>query len=317
MGSLLNFFLCSIPPSTNHQLNALETIGNTFLSPVSHALGTFLIKTKEGECFLLQKIGAVALIIITIPLSIIGTILKGVGQIWPHKNINVTDLHATIHPTSRQRVRECYAQIEELQKVFIEQGFVENGLPKFMISCGTALGAERHGGLIPWDDDVDIAVFDEMGFLRLTEALQKAGFEVNSAFRFSSFYKLRFTKEKFQKLYPDADYSSQGELDVFIWSKMADGSYTFDTSYARSNWPIEYITAEEMQEGFEWKPFGSFHLPGIKAQANYVKRTYGENCLTHGLETHGHIKCCDLVFPFAKFGAHFFKIEKFKQCALP
>ena len=36
MNKFLNFLLYTAPPHVAHQLNALESIGNTFLSPFSH-----------------------------------------------------------------------------------------------------------------------------------------------------------------------------------------------------------------------------------------------------------------------------------------
>lgn len=53
---------------------------------------------------------------------------------------------------------EELAKIKELSLemlVYFDSFCSKNGL-QYLISCGTALGAARHGGFIPWDDDVDI-----------------------------------------------------------------------------------------------------------------------------------------------------------------
>lgn len=39
----------------------------------------------------------------------------------------------------------------------VDKLFVHHGIP-YTISCGTLLGLQRHGGIIPWDDDIDILI---------------------------------------------------------------------------------------------------------------------------------------------------------------
>ena len=66
---------------------------------------------------------------------------------------------------------------------------------------GTALGAVRHGGIIPGDDEADFVLFkeDEERFLALKDALSQEGIEVRDL-RFDSTYKLRFTDDKIREL---------------------------------------------------------------------------------------------------------------------
>ena len=40
----------------------------------------------------------------------------------------------------------------------------------YVLEGGSALGAERHGGLIPWDDDFDLAVHEDYESVLLNAA---------------------------------------------------------------------------------------------------------------------------------------------------
>ena len=58
--------------------------------------------------------------------------------------------------TDEQTVKRVYALGRAISGIL-----EKNGL-RYWTSGGTTLGAIRHGGLIPWDDDLDICIPEEV-----------------------------------------------------------------------------------------------------------------------------------------------------------
>lgn len=119
------------------------------------------------------------------------------------------ELRAKYNPDGSD-LRKMQLRMLDMLK-YIDKICRENDI-KYWLSSGTCLGAVRHGGFIPWDDDVDIEMeLDE--YIKLSSLLKKTP---------SSQYVFQ-------------DYSTDNEY-VFPYGKLRDLNTKIKENYYADNW---------------------------------------------------------------------------------
>lgn len=120
---------------------------------------------------------------------------------------------------SIEEIKKC--ELEMLS--FIHEFCTRYGL-RYYLAYGTLIGAVRHKGFIPWDDDVDIAM-PRKDFLKLCEVLPS-----NSHYTLVSSYTTKDYTVPFAKLYDnrtrliqDYNFIERVELGVYIDIFILDG----------------------------------------------------------------------------------------------
>lgn len=105
---------------------------------------------------------------------------------------------------------------------FIHNLLIKNGI-RYSLICGTLLGYGRNGRIIPWDDDVDIGVYNE-DKPKLEEILPKIQkiYGVNTT-HFKNMYKVYTKGEKI------GDYDwSWPFVDIFFYRKIGINTFNID-----------------------------------------------------------------------------------------
>lgn len=257
------------------------------------------------------------LIVLSQPLSNMEAFTYSMGYVHLHLNetrkeafkrlkntisrIPITD--AALSRTKPEQVGRFYQLMMEVDRIL-----KVHAIP-YWATCGTVLGVVRHKGMIPWDDDLDIAMHEkDVGrLLELEKVLNQAGLVLCYHPKFD-FYKICFADgqpifkengEKYPWTYPFVDIFPLVEVE---------GKYTYRGGFWQGMFKNkDYYLPEDLQLPLDQLPFGPMMLSVAKNPRKYLRRMYGYDWNKVAYVTYDHrheefldkikVKLCDRSQP--------------------
>lgn len=181
----------------------------------------------------------------------------------------------------RATQEKLYALYANVQQVLEEHQIFYIG------ACGTVLGAARHEGLIPWDDDLDLFVKAEdwHRLINAKEDFEKLGFVL-------------LEHQGYIKIFPADGRTVQKEteypwkhpwMDIFGLEKFGD-RWTYNVPRLMIAFgQKDYFTLEDMELSPIMLSFGPYQLPVVRRYQNYLDRLYGSDWNIHAYDEYEHV----------------------------
>lgn len=183
------------------------------------------------------------------------------------------------HPDT---IRELYKMLYILDKVFTDYQI------EYWMSGGTFLGAIRHTGIIPWDDDGDLEIFEsnERNVASIGPILAKYDLViVPTWFGFKIFPKYGKKIIGYRWLYPS--------IDIFVMkenpAKIINPMIMFKYKKAQRLFAKCRFNQNLMYPLKRYK-FGSFELMGVNERniSPYFDKCYGNDWMDYAYEQYDH-----------------------------
>ena len=166
--------------------------------------------------------------------------------------------------TKPKVIKELYQIAYDVHSIFETYGL------KYWLIGGSFLGAIRHQGIIPWDDDLDLGIkkTDVNKFLKLRKIFYRCGYKIVSTWFGYKIFKIN------KKLLSGFNYAFPN-CDIFVYKKFTD-KYILNHKSARDAWPKDFYPTYEIDNLKKYK-FGMFKLFGPNSYKQYFNRLYGKD----------------------------------------
>lgn len=179
----------------------------------------------------------------------------------------------------KYKIPETTKQILLLMMEKIHSILTKNNI-KYWVDGGSLLGAVRHKGIIPWDDDIDIGVLDK-DFEKLIPLFLKELYTDDIQIKVQ-----RTTKDMIKVFVSDLWFKNKetGQiigtptLDIFKYTK-ANNRIELASLKDRQRFKNCYYLKHELFPLKEYK-FDNITVMGADMPLGYLVRYYGADCLT-------------------------------------